>query len=86
MSGPQSGDNAVPHVRPAELLTDDERRAVTMAAELANLLRAVVGAGPTRVADLTELLGHVHAIQQAVMSNAAARAYPDAYRLLGGAL
>lgn len=71
----------------ADLLTDGEHRAVEMAAALWNHLRgAVVGDGPTRDADLGELCAHIHAIQQAVLSQAAARAYPGEYRLLGETL
>lgn len=68
----------------AELLTDDEHRAVQLAGELWNLLCRIVDHGSTRAADLREIVAHVHAIQHAVMSQAAARAYPDQYRLLGG--
>lgn len=66
-----------------DLLTPDEHRAVELTAELWNALSAVVGDGPTRGRDLQELAAHIHAIQQAVLSHAAARAYPDRYRLLG---
>lgn len=69
-----------------ELLTADERRAVQLAGELWNLLCNIVEDGPTREADLAELVPHVHAIQQAVMSQAAGRAYPELYRRLGGVL
>lgn len=47
---------------------------------------AVVGAGPTRDGDLAEVAFHVHALQDKVLSQAAARAYPDRYRLLGETL
>lgn len=68
-------------------LTDAEHRAMALSAELWNLLAMeVVGAGRSRDGDLRELVGHVHAIQHAVLSQAGARAYPDRYRLLGGVL
>jgi len=55
-----------------------------MTAELWNhLVRNVVGNGRSRLGDLGEIAGHIHGIQHAVMSQAAARAYPDRYRLLG---
>lgn len=66
-----------------ELLNDDEQLAMQQAAELWNTLCRVVGDGVTRNADLRELMGHIHGIQHAVMAQAAARAYPDDYRLLG---
>lgn len=69
----------------SELLTEAEHRAMDLTAELWNLLcKDVIGRGPSRAGDLRELIGHIHAIQHTVMSQAAARAYPDRYRLLGG--
>lgn len=65
------------------ILTSDEHHAVKLAAELWNHLCKTIPKGPTRSADLGELVVHIHAIQQAVMSNAAGRAYPTKYRLLG---
>lgn len=67
-----------------ELLTAAEHDAVAMAGELWNLLTCIVADGPARQGDLHELIGHIHAIQHAVLKQAAARAYPDLYRLLGG--
>lgn len=66
-----------------ELLTEDEHRAIALAGELMNLLRSIVGDGPHALAELAELVPPVHVIQRAVMKQAAARAYPDRYRLLG---
>jgi len=67
-------------------LTPIEREAIERAGQLWNVLCRVVGDGPSRSGDLAELVPHIHAIQQAVMSQAAARAYPDTYRLLGSTL
>lgn len=68
-----------------ELLTQDEHRAMELTAELWNLLnRQVIASGPSHDGDCAELCGHVHAIQRMVLAQAAARAYPDRYRLLGG--
>lgn len=47
------------------------------------LLCKITGEGPTRDHDLSELVTHVHALQNAVLSQAAARAYPGRYRALG---
>lgn len=70
-----------------ELLTEAEHRAVALAADLWNVLAVdVIALGRSRNGDLDELRHHIHAIQQAVLSQAAARAYPDRYRLLGGEL
>jgi hypothetical protein len=69
------------------LLTVDEHRAVALLGEIADLLsRRVVGHGETRVPDLTELFAHIHAVQAAVLAQAATRAYPDLYRALGETL
>lgn len=68
------------------LLTDTELRAIDYTAALWHELGEIVGPGPSRAGDLRELVVHIHAIQHAVMSQAAARAYPDRFRLLGGTL
>lgn len=71
---------------PVTLLTEAEHEAVQTAGALAGMLSRVVGDGPNRTPDLNELLVHVHAIQHAVLAQAAARAYPDLYRLLASSL
>lgn len=68
------------------LLTEQEHAAIDAAGALWNQLCSIAGHGPTRALDLDELAAHIHAIQRAVMKQAAARAYPDRYRLLGEAL
>lgn len=68
-------------------LSADEHRAVELAADLFNCIcRDVIGSGPTRQADTAELALHVHAIQNMVLANAAARAFPSRYRTLGGVI
>lgn len=67
-------------------LTVREVEAVETLGRLWGELCEIVGDGPTRDADLTELVAHVHALQHAVMAQAAARAHPDAFRLLGETL
>lgn len=69
----------------AELLTEVEHEAIDMAGRLWTLIRTeVIGHGPTRVSDVSELTAFIHGIQHIVMAQAAARAYPDRYRLQGG--
>lgn len=68
------------------MLTDKEGEAVAALGKVAILLADIIADGPTRRADMAELYGHVHALQNAVLSQAAARQYPDRYRLLGEAL
>jgi hypothetical protein len=66
-----------------DLLTPDELVATKRAAELWGTLNVIVGDGPSREADLRELMYHIHAIQRAIMAQAACRAYPQLFRLLG---
>lgn len=67
------------------LMTDEEHRAMELSATLWNYInRHVVIAGHTRDSDLREIMFHIHGIQRALLGQAAARAYPDKYRLLGG--
>ena len=72
--------------RDDELLTATEQACVKMAGDLWNELCNVVGDGATRTGDLAELVIHIHAIQSAVLAQAAARRYPSMYRPLGGTL
>lgn len=70
-----------------ELLTEAELKAMDLTAELWNLLVSdVVADGRTQKQDLHELVHHLHAIQHTVLSQAAARAYPERYRPLGGVI
>lgn len=64
-------------------LTDVEHQIVRRVNELAEDFIELVD-GPTAVDDYAEILPHLHALQQSVMAQAAARAHPRRYRLLGG--
>lgn len=80
-------DFSVPAPAPQEVaagLTEQEHLALDLTAQLWNLLCAIAHDGPSRLGDLAELAAHVHVIQHAVMANAAPRAHPARYRLLGG--
>lgn len=68
------------------LLTADEHAVMEITADLWNGLCRIAGRGKTREADLTEACAHVHAIQHMILAQAAARAYPEHYRLLGESL
>lgn len=68
----------------SDLLTDDEHAAIHQAGELANLICRIVGDGETAEADRNEAVTAIHHIQRMIAAQAAARAYPDRYRLLGG--
>jgi hypothetical protein len=65
-------------------LTGPEREAVATAGRLYTHIRDnVCGHGPTRDDDLAELRASIHHIQRLVMAQAAARAYPKEFRLMG---
>lgn len=66
------------------LLTSAEHRAMTLTGELFDLLCEIAADGEARQGDLGELAGHIHDIQHTVLSQAAGRAYPGVYRLMGG--
>jgi hypothetical protein len=70
---------------PHQLLTDAEFEAMEHLISFVNVMaERVVGNGPTRGADLNEIVDKVHQLQAGIMAQAAARAYPDEFRLLGG--
>ena len=66
------------------LLTDVELAAVDLTGQLARLVRQIIGDGPNAAADCTEAAHRIHAVQDLILAQAAARAYPERYRLLGG--
>jgi chaperonin GroEL (HSP60 family) len=66
-----------------DLLTDAEHTAMATTVALANQLAEIVGDGSTSHGDIAEVVHHLHAIQRTILAQAAARAYPDRYRLLG---
>ena len=64
-------------------LNDFEHGIASKVADLAADFIQLVGDGDTAAADFAEILPHLHALQQTVMSQAAARAHPGMYRPLG---
>jgi Helix-turn-helix domain/Bacterial regulatory proteins, gntR family len=67
------------------LLKPAERAAVRDAGWLYTFIAThVIADGPTREDDLAELRAPIHVIQRMVLAQAAARAYPKEFRLLGG--
>lgn len=66
------------------LLTDQERELLALTGQVADQFARVIGDGPSRDGDVTEAVFHVHALQNMILAQAAARAYPDEFRLLGG--
>lgn len=66
-----------------ELLTADEHYALALSGELASICNKIIGDGPQAAHDWAEMAVHIHGVQHMLMRQAAARAYPDLYRLLG---
>ena len=70
-----------------DMLTPAELQAMDLTVELVNLMCGqVIGQGPSRPGDIAEFVSSIHRIQQQILSQAAARAYPDRFRLLGGTI
>ncbi len=67
-----------------KLLTYDERDALQVLANFSGIMRCIIGDGPCASGDWNEAAAHIHALQASIMSQAAARAFPSEYRLLGG--
>lgn len=67
----------------ADLLTPSEHQLVELLAHVANLFSDIVGDDRSRNGDIAEAVDKIHALQNMVLSQAAARAYPAMYRLLG---
>ena len=72
----------------AELLTEAEFEALALTQKLYSKLIEIIGAGedpnPTSRPEATALVRtHIGTLQRIVMSQAAARAYPDRIQLLG---
>ena len=64
-------------------LNEFEHAIAGKVAELAADFIELVGDTDTASEDFAEILPHLHALQQAVMAQAAARAHPGRYRALG---
>lgn len=73
----------LPKPAPDAGLTELEYEAIEKSGELAQLLRKIIGDGPNAYHDWVEATIHVHAIQNMILSQVAARAYPDKFRPLG---
>ena len=68
-----------------EILTDDEKYAMELLSKLSGAMRRIIGdAHPVGKSDWAEAVADIHHLQRMVMSQAAGRAYPERYRLLGG--
>lgn len=65
-------------------LTPQELQALELTRQLVAALTHIIGHGRTRERDIAEAWFHVHGIQRMIMSQVAARQYPDLLRQLGG--
>lgn len=66
-----------------DMLTVEEREFLKLTATLANLMRGIIGNGTQSDHDWSEAAAKIHDLQHMVMAQAASRAYPDLFRLLG---
>lgn len=79
---PPLEEHAITSVLP--LLAPAELRAMDITVDLVHVVcQEIIGRGPTRAADINEFVMHIHCVQQTILSQAAGRAYPDRFRLLG---
>jgi len=68
----------------ADLLTNAEHELLGLLGSCWNRYAAILRtAGGDVQGDAAEFASHIHDLQNAVMAQAAARAYPDRYRLAG---
>jgi hypothetical protein len=68
------------------LLTAAEKAVIKDLGVVWGKICGIVGRGPTRNPDLAEAAAHIHDLQHFVMAQAAARAYPEEFRLLGAVI
>lgn len=76
----------IPNEAPMPLLTDLELKAARLSGELANLLAKIIregGDSDLATGDWREACAKIHDIQHMIMAQAAARAFPNEFRLLG---
>lgn len=65
-------------------MTEAEHEAVSLLGSVATLFsKEICGTDETRDSDIAEFFGRIHDLQNAVLAQAAARAYPNQYRLVG---
>jgi len=66
------------------LMTAAEHGAMDLTLQLDRLMVEIIGDGPVSAADLRASRIDLHHIQHRILRQAAGRAYPDRYRMLGG--
>lgn len=81
------GSNPTGDANNDELLTGSEKFAVSLLGQVAEIFTMkIVGKGPTKDQDVKEFFAFIHGAQQMILSQAAARGYPDQFRKLGESL
>ena len=68
------------------LLNEAELEAVQTIGKFAGQMRRLIGDGPQAEADWAEAADKIHQLQTMILAQAAARAYPELFRPLGGVL
>lgn len=66
------------------MLTYEEQSVVESLGYIYNHFCEIVGDGASRVDDLREVAFHIHALQNMILAQSAAREYPSQFRLMGG--
>ena len=66
------------------MLKDEEQKCIERLSDIYMELVDIMTDGLSKPYDTLEVTFHIHALQNMVMAQSAARAYPDKYRLLGG--
>ena len=70
-----------------DLMTELEHNTVELLGKVSRNITQIAGRSErVRSFDLAEAVLHIHSLQHMVMAQAAARAYPDRYRLIGGTI
>lgn len=72
--------------RVSGLLNEAELEAVQTIGKFAGQMRRLIGDGPQAEADWAEAADKIHQLQTMILAQAAARAYPELFRPLGGVL
>lgn len=68
------------------MLTYEEQAMVETLGYLYQDFSVMVGDGASRVDDMREIAFHIHALQNMILAQSAAREYPSKFRLMGGVI
>lgn len=65
------------------MLTEEEKSLLDTLSRVSISFSKVIGDGASRQGDYAEAVHHIHALQNMVLSQVAARVYPENFRLMG---